>query len=143
MLQNLSKTKDNNFNIKQAEYGIKGKIALENLGVPPTAFTTFGRQNIKQDDLNILEKKRYELEQKGLGIANQTAIEQYEKSIIKKPGQDLYEKLVKKYQKKGKGLKRVPKHIKKNVKRIRQIEDEFQEKKIPDNIMDAIKNMKL
>jgi hypothetical protein len=139
MLSNLKKAKDKPFNIKTAELAIKSKIGLENLGVSPRTFTTFGKANTNMDDLNVLTKKRLELTQRGLGKKNQMEIEEYEKSQIKKPAQKLYEKLVKVHGKK----KRFAKHIKKNCSRVKEIEENFRSKKVPNNVMKAIKNMRM
>jgi hypothetical protein len=140
MISNLNKAQDKPFNIKQAELAIKGKIKLENLGVDPTAFASFGKTNTNRDDIDLLTKKRMALTQKGLGKKNQEEIEEYEKSIIKKPGQNLFESLVKIH---SKPKKRFAKHIKKNCERVREIEDNFKSKKVPDSVLMAIKNMRI
>ena len=57
---------DSAFNIKQGQIGIKTKMALEDIGIPKSAFTTFG--DVKEDRaIQILESKRQQLEQEGFG----------------------------------------------------------------------------
>ena len=67
-LKNMKANKqDTSLNINQGLYGIKAKVVLEDLGVPKTAFTTFGRKGQRQEDIEMLEKKEKDLSQQGFG----------------------------------------------------------------------------
>lgn len=52
-------------NLLLGKTGIQAKVALENLGVPPTAFTSFG--GVSPADREMMTAKLKELEQRGFG----------------------------------------------------------------------------
>lgn len=144
MISNLHNVQKNNtdsaFNTKQAEIAIKGKMLLEDkLGVSKSSFTSYGLDNTKKDDIPLFKMKQQQLIQKGLGKEREEEMIEYEKTKIKKPAQELYEKLVKKHSK----TKRFSKKTKKRYDNIQKLKEQEKESFVPDNIMKAISGMKI
>ena len=72
MIESLNKAKrdklDFDFNINQPLYGIKTKNFLEDyIGVKPTSFTTYGEQNLGEDEKSLYKKVLAQQELLGFG----------------------------------------------------------------------------
>lgn len=73
MIESLNKAKrdklDFDFNINQPLYGIKTKNFLEDyIGVKPSSFTTYGEQNLGEDEKSLYKKVLAQQELLGFGF---------------------------------------------------------------------------
>jgi hypothetical protein len=58
---------DYRINTMPSKYGIKAKVWLEDHGVPPEWFTSYGRDAHSPEDIKLFEDRLRELEQEGYG----------------------------------------------------------------------------
>ena len=143
MLASLDKAeregKDNSFNINQGKL-IKGKVALENMGLSRTAFTTFeSAGNLSQSERRLHSSARDQLIQEGYGTKfDDKDVEKFKQTLNPKPAERLYNSLVKKTKKRKKKRTRVPKSIQNRIRKNMEIDEQFQQTEVPDNVRQAL-----
>lgn len=147
-LEQIKKDKlDSNFNINQGLYGIKAKVALENIGVPKNTFTNIGiTQDVNSDDVDKYKSKLKQLEQEGFG-KNKTNPEyrkelvekyQYKEDEPTKPAMKLLKKLIKKTKKQRQITAKTPKYVKNIVRNAKNVDNEIKNAEIPENVLSVI-----
>jgi hypothetical protein len=141
MLKSVAKSKaegsDHPFNLTQAQL-IAFKTKLEDMGVSPERFTSYGGiENLPQSDQNNQIQALGELVQQGYGTKfDDIDIEKFKNKQYPKPADRLYNKLVKKNKKKKK--QKIPKRVQKKILSDMNIQDQFEDQEIPDNIRIAL-----
>jgi len=127
---------DSRINTTQAKL-IKAKIGLEDMGLPKNFFTTTGG-NYTMGEKKLMNESMDKLVQEGYGTKfGDEDIEKYKESFEKKPGEALYEKLVKRKKKKC----RLPAKTKKRIRNSEAMKNKMEGARIPDDIMAALNNM--
>lgn len=141
MLKNIAKSKDNKFNNTQGSL-IKGKIALEELGVPQSAFTTSGGFDaLPQKTQQLYNTERTNLIQSGYGTNfNKADMDKFERSIKPKTKVDnLLNKLVVKKKGKRKKRSKLPRHIQNRIRESVEIRKKFEQQDfMPQNVSAAL-----
>lgn len=144
MLKSVKKAEtlglDTPFNLSQAKL-IAFKTKLEDLGINPEKFASFGGfDNMADDDKKRQEESLAELVQQGYGTKWDDAdVDRFKRHQTPKPAENLYNKLVKKNKRKKKH--KIPKNIRKRIIDTMDIQQQFKDEEIPDNVKLAIQGM--
>lgn len=148
MLNSVAKIKasggDHPFNLTHAQL-IAFKTKLEDLGVSPESFTSFGGfEAMPQQDQNNQEQALADLVQQGYGTKwDDPDVDRFKDSQVPLPADRLYNKLVKKNKRKKK--QKIPKKIQERILRNMDVQDQFDEQGsvggVPDNVRIALASM--
>jgi len=134
------KGKDHIFNLSQAKL-IAFKTKLEDLGVSPTRFTSFGGfDQMTEDNKDRQERALAELIQEGYGTKwDDKDVDKFKKEQYPKPGERLYKKLSGAGKKKKRS--KIPKKMRMRILRNMELEEALEDTRIPNNVRDALNTM--